>query len=117
MDDTLQGIGARIKEARLAKKMTQVQLAEAAGISASFLSNIELGNQSMNIRTLIAISNVLDVSTDWLLKNDTSTAAAIVADEIQSELAACSPKERETILKLVQTMRESLSNLRPSEDE
>jgi len=117
MDDNLQEIGGRIKEARLGKKMTQVQLAEAAGISVSFLSNIELGTQSMNIRTLIAISNVLDVSTDWILKNDTSAAAAIVRDEIQEELDACSPKERETILKLVHTMRESLSSLRPPEDE
>lgn len=49
MDQQLQEIGARLKQARLAKNMTQPQLAEAADISVSFLSNLENGRQAMNI--------------------------------------------------------------------
>ena len=45
MDAELVKIGARVKQARLAKHMTQMQLAEAANISMSFLSNIENGRQ------------------------------------------------------------------------
>ena len=52
MDQQLKEIGARLKQARLEKKMSQPQLAEAANISNSFLSNIETGRQAMNIKTL-----------------------------------------------------------------
>ena len=57
MDTELMKIGSRVKQARLTKHLTQMQLAEAAGISVSFLSNIENGRQSMNLRALIAISD------------------------------------------------------------
>ena len=55
MNTELQLIGARVKKARLSRKMTQLQLAEAAGLSTTFISNIENGTQSMNIQALIAL--------------------------------------------------------------
>ena len=67
MDHQLQEIGARLKQARLSRHMTQNQLAEAAEISVSFLSNLENGRQAMNICTLITLLDILNVSADWLL--------------------------------------------------
>lgn len=113
MDDELQKIGSRVKQARLAKHMTQQQLAEAAGISISFLSNIENGRQSMNLRALIAISDALSVSADQLIRDNFSSATRIT-EEIEHELASCTPKEREAILQLVQLMKQSLSSLKSS---
>ncbi len=97
MDIQLQEIGKRVKQARLTQRMTQIQLAEAAGISPSFLSNLEMGRQSMNIRALVSISNVLNVSTDWLLNNNTDSASHAVAVEIEKELSSCTPSEREAM--------------------
>ena len=37
-------IGSRIKEARLAKKLTQEDLSEKLDISVAFLSRVERGN-------------------------------------------------------------------------
>ncbi len=113
MDAELVKIGARVKQARLAKHLTQMQLAEAANISMSFLSNIENGRQSMNLRVLIAISNALNVSTDWLIK-DIPHSASMIAEEIENELISCTPKEREAILQLVQLMKKSLVSLKES---
>ena len=48
MDEILQQIGERVREARLAKHMSQMELAEAIGMSVSFISNIEVGKQAMN---------------------------------------------------------------------
>ncbi len=67
MDHQLQEIGARLKQARLARKLSQPQLAEAADISVSFLSNLENGRQVMNIKTLISLTDALNISADWLL--------------------------------------------------
>ena len=82
MDQQLKEIGARLKQARLEKKMSQPQLAEAANISNSFLSNIETGRQAMNIKTLSDLTDVLNISADWLLGNSTDSANHAAALEI-----------------------------------
>lgn len=116
MDELLRDIGDRVRQARTAKHMSQNDLADVTGLSVSFLSNIEMGKQSMNIRALIAISNALDVSTDWLLRNNTQAALTITSEEISKELEDCTPQEREIILRLVQTMKDSLQKLKGTGD-
>ena len=49
MDNYLQEVGARIKEARLRKHLSQAQLAELLGLTPPYISNIETGKQNMNI--------------------------------------------------------------------
>ena len=117
MDQQLQEIGARLKQARLAKNLTQPQLAEAADISVSFLSNLENGRQAMNIKTLAVLLDILNISADWLLNNGTDSANHAAAREIEKELASCTPKERDTILRLVLLMKDSISSLKPDSNE
>lgn len=116
MDGILKGIGERVRQARLAKGMSQNDLCDATGLSISFISNVETGKQSMNIRKLLLISDALNVSTDWLLRNNTSTSIAISAEELTKELESCTPKEREILLKLVQTIKDSIQQLRATSD-
>ena len=101
MDQLLQEIGLRLKQARLEKNLKQGQLAEAAGISVSFLSNIENGRQVMNVQTLTALLDSLNISADWLLNNGTDSANHAAALEIEKELKSCTPKERDSILRLL----------------
>ena len=117
MDVQLSEIGKRVKQARQAKGLSQMELAEAVGISVSFLSNIEVGRQSMNIKTLIAISDTLDVSTDWILRNDTRAATSVTAEEIARELDGCTLRERGVLLRQMQMMKESLAELRSADHE
>ena len=112
MDQQLQEIGARLKKARLAKNMTQLQLAEAAGISVSFLSHLENGTQAMNIKILVSLLNHLGISADWLLNNETDSANHAAALEIEKELSSCSPQEREAILQLILVMKKSIRDLK-----
>ena len=117
MDIQLSEIGKRIKQARQAKGLSQMELAEAVDISVSFLSNIEVGRQSMNIKTLIAISDALDVSTDWILRNDTQAATSVTAEEIARELDGCTLRERGVLLRQMQMMKESFKELRSADHE
>ena len=112
MDQQLQEIGLRLKQARLEKNLTQGQLAEAAGISVSFLSNIENGRQVMNVQTLTALLDSLNISADWLLNNSTDYANHAAALEIEKELRSCTPKERDSILRLIQVMKETIQGLK-----
>ena len=46
MDELLRAIGDRVRQARMTKHMSQNDLADATGLSVSFLSNIEMGKQA-----------------------------------------------------------------------
>ena len=112
MDQQLKEIGARLRQARLAKNLSQPQLAEAADISVSYLSNLENGRQAMNIKIMASLLDILNVSADWLLGNGTDSANHAAALEIEKELSSCTPKERETSLRLVLLMKEAIGSLK-----
>ena len=61
--DLYRVIGSNIKHYREQTKLTQVQLAEQAQISISYLSKIEAAgcNKSLSISVLNQIANVLNV--------------------------------------------------------
>ena len=64
-------IGKNIQEIRKRKGMTLTQLAANAGISKSYLSNIERGvNQNPSIEVLKRLALVLNVDLKTLLKID-----------------------------------------------
>jgi transcriptional regulator with XRE-family HTH domain len=61
------GVGERIKARRLELEWTQDQLAQKAGISKSFLSDLENGKRSVGADNLLDIARALGVSTDHLM--------------------------------------------------
>ena len=50
-------IGVRIRSARLARKMSQAELAERAGISLSHVSEVETGKTDMRLSHFVKIDN------------------------------------------------------------
>ncbi len=60
-------LGARVRAMRRQMALTQEQLAEKIGISASFLGHIERGTRVASLETLVALCNVLNVSPVYLL--------------------------------------------------
>ena len=59
MADLNNGIGATIKAMRKVRGLTQAQLASAAGLERTSVTNIELGNQMLNVKTINAIAAAL----------------------------------------------------------
>lgn len=64
--------GDRIRELREKRRMTQDQLATAAEMSKSFLSDVENNNRNVSSQTLLRIANVLETSVDYLLSGATA---------------------------------------------
>ena len=60
-------LGNRIRKIRKSRGFTQEQLAEACELSAAHIGHIERGTRALSIESLISISDVLDVSIDYLL--------------------------------------------------
>lgn len=59
--DTKQMVGARIKDIRNRKGLTQEQLSEKMEINPKYLSSIERGNENPTLNTLIKLSESLEV--------------------------------------------------------
>jgi transcriptional regulator with XRE-family HTH domain len=60
--------GKRVKQARMDKHLTQVQLADLLGVEWQQISRIERGFSGCSNELLVPLSEALDVSTDFLLK-------------------------------------------------
>ena len=59
--NTKQMIGARVKEIRNKKGLTQEKLSERMEINPKYLSSIERGNENPTLNTLIKLSESLEV--------------------------------------------------------
>jgi transcriptional regulator with XRE-family HTH domain len=68
--------GDRIKALRTERKLTQEQLAKAAGISIGFLSDVETGNSKIGADKLLDLAEALDVTLDYLMKGEVTAASA-----------------------------------------
>jgi transcriptional regulator with XRE-family HTH domain len=60
-------LGDRIREARKALKLNQVDLAARLGTTQGVVSMWETGARKPTIKGLAALATALDVTTDWLL--------------------------------------------------
>lgn len=83
MFDTMK-IAKRIKQARIDKNMTQMNLADEMGVSYQAVSNWERGNSMPDISKLEDLCRVLGLSVNQLLGME-EPAAAAVSKAIQEE--------------------------------
>lgn len=60
----------RIKELRLARGLSQVDLADALGVTKQSVSNWENSNIQPSIDMLLRLANYFSVSTDYILGMD-----------------------------------------------
>ncbi|MEO1179112.1 MAG: XRE family transcriptional regulator [Pseudomonadota bacterium] len=58
-------LGGRLRELRKARAMTLQALADKAGLSVGFLSQLERNQASPSVRALNALAQALDVSIHW----------------------------------------------------
>ena len=76
-------IGKKIKNARTEKNMTQMDLADAMGISFQAVSNWERGNSMPDVAKLPDLCEILGLNLDELLGNEDTikTVKKMIADE------------------------------------
>ena len=85
-------IGNRIREARIAKNMTQEALAEKVNFAtAQHMSSIECGVKGISVPKLIDLCKVLDVEADYILfgvkKDNAETLIGKYLDKMTDEQA------------------------------
>ena len=90
----LKAIGKRIQNRRKQQGYTQEQLAELMNVSIQMISNLERGNKAIRIENLIHLSQILNVSTDYIL---TGKETADDVGIMTSRLSKLPNKERKMI--------------------
>ena len=66
-------LGERIKSTRQSLGWTQDRLAQEAGVSKSFLSEIENSKTNVSGEILLKIATALDASLDYLMKGESAS--------------------------------------------
>lgn len=92
MFDTME-IAKRIKQARIEKNMTQLQLADVMGVSYQAVSNWERGNSMPDISKLADLCNALNLTVNELLGMEEKTVAAVTKAMDKEELTVEELKE------------------------
>ena len=89
-------VGKRLKELREMKGLTVNRLANMAGISQSYLRDIEVGNKNPTVETLSYFCDALNISLAELFAESSDsinpvlkTSLAKLTDEQQIKLAEC----------------------------
>ncbi|KRK40848.1 helix-turn-helix domain-containing protein [Loigolactobacillus bifermentans] len=78
-------LGAKIVDLRESVDMSQVELGRRIGLEKSAMSKIESGSRKVSSDELKKISDVFDVSTDYLLGKNQAPAWATKKDIIDLE--------------------------------
>ena len=101
-DDIQSRFGARIRELRKQRGLTQEQLAEAIGKSVDTISNIERGFSSTRIKTAARLAEILEVALPDLFEPATRPRLDRKRQQLVNELtdmvAACDPDKRTDVL-------------------
>lgn len=70
IEDYKPAMGNRLRSYRLRANLTQEKMAELLDISIKHYSEVERGLKGLSVENLIKLSNLLDVSLDYLLKGE-----------------------------------------------
>lgn len=87
-------LGAKIKTARKKSGYTQEKLAEIADIGVTYMGEIERGEKMPSMKTFIKIIEALDVSADYILRDELLSGQTFVFDELTKKLEPLTPKQR-----------------------
>lgn len=111
-------LGRRIKAARKKRQLTQMQLAELAGMEPNNLSHIERGLSKGSVQSLVNIATSLSVTLDSLLADSLPEERDFYLGEISLELQSCSPQELRVVETTVKSLIESLhKQYQPQQDD
>jgi transcriptional regulator with XRE-family HTH domain len=101
-------IGNKLLAIRKRMGLTQAEVAEAAGLSDRTYADIERGSVNTRIETILRICEVLHITPDEILTEE-SQMMSTQQEELLARLNECSPKDKETALKLLTVFLQSLN--------
>lgn len=106
MADVKTKLGARIKELRKSKNITQEELVEVIGSDTNNLSRIENGKKFMSAEKLVKIANALGVDIKDLFDFGHILSDDELKSEIISDISTLTTKQLKFIYKSLKNLKE-----------
>ena len=95
-------VGQRIRQLREQKNYTLNKLANHAGVSQSYLRDVELENKNPTIAFLSIICQSLDISLKDFFNEDSETD--FLNDPLMQAIYKLTPEQKEALLNFLTTM-------------
>ena len=95
-------LGQRIRESRIEKGYTQQALANKAGIGLMYLGEIERGIKMPSLSVFIKIVDALDISADYVLRDELKSGEHFIFDDLTDKLIPLSPKQRKAAAEILE---------------
>ena len=97
-------LGQRIREERLKLNLTQAQLAEAIDISDTYVGQIERGERSLTLDTLVRLVNRLGVTIDYLLKDYVENTDDNILNQFRQIIDGQSDRDKHMAIDVLKVM-------------
>jgi transcriptional regulator with XRE-family HTH domain len=101
-------VGIKLREARRKKGFTQQMLADAVGISEMYVSQIERGMKMPSLNLFIKIITALDISSDYVLRDELPSGKNFVYQEVEEMLDDLTPKQRRGAIDILDAYIQSI---------
>lgn len=99
-----QMIGRRLQDGRKARKMTQEQLSERAGITVVYLSKVENGRVRPTLELLDTLCAQLDLALSNLLTGVQIQEDTYANERVVALLRTCTPEIKEAALDILERL-------------
>ena len=101
-------LGKRLRQSRIQKGYTQQALAKKADIGTVYLGEIERGLKMPSLNIFIKIVEALDISADYVLRDELSSGSTFIFDEITDKLKDLTPQQRKTAADILEAYTKNL---------
>lgn len=99
-------LGKNIKQYRTQNRLTQEKLASITGLSIQYVGNIERGNTTASLETIMKICLALKITPNQLLLSSSNTTTNAFNEQILDSLSDKSPQFIKHILAYINFIQE-----------
>ena len=99
-------IGERIKVIRRKKGLTQEDLAEEMDVTVAYLSRIENGRSTINLKRLLEVCNILETNPGELLLGVSLEDKSYLSKELSEVLKKCDMEKQRLIYEIAKLVEE-----------
>ena len=102
-------VGNLIRKKRKELHLTQAKLAEMVDSDPYYISRLETGKKKPGSKFLIALSNALDIPTDYFLGVESNIVLHEQVSALEERMKQLSEADKEMILYMMETLIDRLS--------
>ncbi|GIO88453.1 hypothetical protein J25TS5_53850 [Paenibacillus faecis] len=104
-------LGKRLRQERHKMNLTQEKLAEKIEVSDAYIGQIERGERSLSLETLVKLANQLGVTVDYLLHDSIEINDDQFMNQVRQIMMERSPKEKQLALDILKLMFAHLDDM------